>query len=179
MPRIHYNAPGVLTFSLLAMVFCLIDADKWCAAPGRGGFSFSHPMDYFRLFTHVLGHDGWPHLLGNLTFILLLGPILEDRYGTGNMVLMILATALVTGMANILFSPSGLIGASGVVFMLIILSSIVDIRKGSIPLTFVLIAFIFIGKELRDALSKDDNVSQLAHIVGGLVGAFFGFRIKK
>ena len=179
MPRIHYNAPSVLTFSLLAIVFCLINAEGWCAVPGRGNFSFTRPMDYFRLFTHVLGHAGWPHLLGNLTFILLLGPILEERYGTGEITFMIFATALATGFANILISPNHLVGASGVVFMLIILASIVDFRKGTIPLSFLLIALIFIGKEVSDALSKDDNVSQLAHIVGGLVGAFFGFRLKK
>ena len=120
------------------------------------------------------------HLLGNLTFILLLGPILEERYGTGEITFMIFATALATGFANILLSPNHLVGASGVVFMLIILASIVDFRKGTIPLSFLLIALIFIGKEVSDALSKDDNVSQLAHIVGGLVGAFFfGFRLKK
>ena len=93
--------------------------------------------------------------------------------------IMIFATALATGFANILLSSNHLVGASGVVFMLIILASIVDFRKGTIPLSFLLIALIFIGKEVSDAFSKDDNVSQLAHIVGGLVGAFFGFRLKK
>lgn len=177
MPKIHYNAPTILTFSLLCVLFCLINADNWCAVPG----DLRSPMDYVRLFTHVLGHGGWPHLLGNLTFILLLGPILEDRYRSGYMTLMILATALVTGLAHTLLSPasSSLLGASGVVFMLIILASIVNIRGGSIPLTFILIAIIFIGKEVTDALHKDDNVSQLAHIVGGGVGAVFGFRKKK
>ena len=42
---------------------------------------------------------GWP--LGNLTFILLLGPILEERYGTGEITFMIFATALAT-VSNIL-----------------------------------------------------------------------------
>lgn len=179
MPRIHYNAPAVLTFSLLSVLFCLINAELWCAVPGRGHFSPTNPLDYFRLFTHVLGHAGWPHLMGNLTFVLLLGPILEQRYGTGKIVFMILTTALLTGLANILLSPLHLVGASGVVFMFIILTSIVDIKRGSIPLTFLLVAFIFIGKEIGDALSKEDNVSQLAHIVGGAVGAIFGFRKKK
>jgi len=179
MPRFHYNAPAVLTFSILAILFCLINADNWCAVPGRGRFSINDPMDYLRLLTHVLGHGGWPHLFGNLTFILLLGPILEDRYGTGDITLMILATALVTGLVNIIFSPHYLLGASGIVFMLIILASIVNIRGGSIPLTFILVAIIFIGKEVSDGLLKPDNVSQLTHIIGGLVGAIFGFRIKK
>jgi membrane associated rhomboid family serine protease len=95
------------------------------------------------------------------------------------MTLMILVTALVTGLVNIISSPHYLLGASGIVFMLIILASIVNIRGGSIPLTFILVAIIFIGKEVSDGLLKPDNVSQLTHIVGGLVGAVFGFRIKK
>ena len=181
MPKLHYNAPAILTFSILALAVHLLpffgDLFK---VPGRGNFSLFNPLDYVTLFTHVLGHGGWEHLFGNLTFILLLGPMMEKDHGSGQMTVMIFATALATGLVNILISPHYLMGASGIVFMLIVLSSIVEVRKGKIPLTFILIAFIFIGKEITDAvLQKDDSISQMAHIVGGIVGTIFGFNLRK
>ena len=91
---------------------------------------------------------------------------------------MIVITAAITGLANITLFSSGLLGASGIVFMLILLASITDIRQGEIPLTFILIALIFIGKELT-AIFQDDNISQMAHIIGGLTGGFFGFLVAK
>jgi membrane associated rhomboid family serine protease len=179
LPRIHFNAPTVLLFSLLCIVIFILQLDEFCAVPGRGGFAINNATHYLKLFTHVLGHGNLEHLFGNLTFILLLGPILEDRYGSSRMAIMILLTAVITGAANILLSQFPLLGASGIVYMFIILSSIVNIRSGTVPLTFILIAGIFIGQEITDGLNKQDNISQMAHIVGGIMGAIIGFRLKR
>jgi len=136
--------------------------------------SVTNPVDYFRLFSHVMGHGGWEHLVGNFTFILLLGPILEEKYGSQNLLFMMFITAIITGILNILLFPSGLLGASGIVFMFILLSSVVNAQKGKIPLTFILVALLFLGKEVISILEAD-NISQFAHIVGGICGAVFGF----
>ena len=69
----------------------------------------------------------------------------------------------------------GLLGASGVVFMFILLSSVTNARRGRIPLTFVLVVLLFLGQEVWNGLTQD-NVSQFAHVIGGLCGAAFGFR---
>lgn len=179
LPRIHFNAPTVLLFSLLCIVIFILQLDNFCAVPGRGGFAINNATHYLKLFTHVLAHGNLQHLFGNLTFILLLGPILEDRYGSARMAIMIVLTAVITGAANILLSKYHLLGASGIVYMFIILSSIVNIRSGTVPLTFILIAGIFIGQEITDGLNKQDNISQMAHIVGGIMGAIIGFRLKR
>ncbi|HLC15901.1 MAG TPA: rhomboid family intramembrane serine protease [Thermodesulfovibrionia bacterium] len=134
--------------------------------------------DYFRLVSHVFGHGNWEHLFNNVTYLLLLGPILEEKYGSYAIVAMMFITALSTGVINVLLFSTGLMGASGIVFMLIILISIVDIKEGTIPVTFLVVATIFIGRELIHAL-YDDSISQAAHIVGGSLGAFFGFFGKK
>jgi membrane associated rhomboid family serine protease len=105
--------------------------------------------------------------------VLLLGPILEERYGSRRMLLMVLMTALATGLANALLFSTGLLGASGVVFMLIALISIVDLRAGVLPLTFVLVTVLFLGGEVLDMLRSDD-VSQFAHLMGAAVGVAFG-----
>jgi membrane associated rhomboid family serine protease len=181
--KIRYNSPVILTFSLIATCIQLMDASiiqgltKTLFAVGPT-VNLANPLDYFRLTTHVLGHAGWQHLFGNLTFILLLGPLLEEKYGSPMIFLMICMTAIVTGIVNILFFSTGLLGASGIVFMLIVLASIVDFRSGAIPLTFVLVAGVFIGSEIIKAFGQD-NISQIAHVLGGFIGAVFGFLLAK
>lgn len=181
--RIRYNAPVVLSFSLLAIFILILDATLLPRLTLRyfavgGSVDWSSGGDWFRLFSHTLGHVNWAHLLTNLTLILLLGPILEEKYGSGAMLFTFLVTALITGLLNVWLFETGLLGASGIVFMLIVLASIVDIRAGEIPLTFVLVAIIFLGSEIVAAL-RDDDVSQMAHIVGGIIGALIGFVAKR
>ena len=98
----------------------------------------------------------------------------DPKYGSVTLVWMMSLTAFFTGVLNVLLFSTGLLGASGIVFMLIILVSIVDVKAGSIPLTFVLVAGIFIGTEVFNAFQAD-NISHLGHIIGGTFGALFGF----
>jgi membrane associated rhomboid family serine protease len=179
--RIRYNAPVILTFTLLSTVVLIINQ---IIVGFTEAFFVSYPtfsgsvLDFLRLFTHVIGHQNWLHLMSNFSFILLIGPVLEEKYRSAPLLLMVLVTALVTGILNILFFSTGLMGASGIVFMLILLSSFTNIRSGEIPLTFVLIVVLFLAKEFINALAED-NVSQFAHIIGGICGALFGFLFTK
>ena len=183
--RIQYNSPVILTFSIVVVLihvfseFTSIDVSKHFFTI-YDPMSIKDPVAYFRLFSHILGHASWSHLTGNLTLVLLLGPILEERYGSRTVLIMILATALITGFVHIavpLFDNMGLRGASGIVFMLIVLSSFVNVKRGTIPLTFILIAILYLGKEVVNVL-QNDNISQMAHIVGGALGSFFGFALQ-
>ena len=173
--RISYNAPVVLTFALLAVVVQLLPDKtmaKWFAS--HGTLSNGLP-DYVGLFSHILGHADWNHLLANFMLILLIGPILEERYGSLSLTVMILITALFSGVVDVILG-SGTIGASGIAFMMILLASTANIRQGEIPLTFIAVAVIYIGGEVVRAVNNpDDNISQLGHILGGLSGAVFGF----
>ncbi len=179
--KITYNSPVVLSFALLATVIYFVNTftanifANLFVCPAS--MNFANPIDYIRLFTHPLGHANLQHLVGNMTYILLLGPILEEKYGSRNILIMILTTAFITGILNVLFLPTGLLGASGIVFMFIILVSFTNPQDG-IPLTFVLILVLFLGQELLNAFSND-NISQFAHIIGGLVGSFYGFMLNR
>lgn len=177
--RIRYNAPVTLSFSLTAAFILLLNASllqglTWNLFTVRSSMNFRNLLDYFRLFSHVLGHADWSHLLGNLAILLLIGPILEEKYGAIPLLLMIAVTAFITGTVNILVMPSALLGASGIVFMMILLVSFTNIRGGEIPLTFILILVLYLARELF-SIFQDDNISQLAHIVGGSCGSIFGF----
>lgn len=139
-----------------------------------GHVSLSYPISILTLFTHVIGHASLEHLIGNLTFILLLGPIIEEKYGDKRTLLMMVMTAFITGLLNMLFFHTGLMGASGIVFMFILLVSFTNSKSGEVPVTFILIAILFIGKEILQSL-QTDQISQFAHIAGGITGSFFGF----
>jgi membrane associated rhomboid family serine protease len=185
--RIRYNAPITLTFTLAAGLVLLLSGTL---LPGLTGAWFSTPapfhsnrfQDYFKLVSHPLGHASLDHYISNFSFILLLGPILEASYGSLSVLFMMFATALVTGLLQVFFFPSTiLLGASGIVFMMILLASFTNFRKGEIPLTFILIMVIYLGREVFNAVAAKvtpgavNNISQFAHIIGGLVGSFFGF----
>ncbi|MCJ8346734.1 rhomboid family intramembrane serine protease, partial [bacterium] len=139
---------------------------------------FSDPWDYFRMVSNIFGHANWGHLAGNFSLILLIGPLLEEKYGSWSLLQMIFATAIFTSILNIAFLDTGAYGASGIVFMLILLSSMANFKEGEIPLTFLLVAVLYVGEEVLNSF-KADNISQFGHILGGFCGACFGFFLKK
>jgi membrane associated rhomboid family serine protease len=172
--RITYNAPVVLTFAILALIVTFLPIETrttyFAAQPDLHDWH-----GYVGLETFILGHANWDHYLGNFMLILLVGPILEERHGSRGLLAMMMITALVTGLLNAAFSSHPLMGASGIVFMMILLASTANIRQGEIPLTFLAIAAIYMGGEIYRAVTSNDNVSHMAHLIGGVAGAAFGF----
>ena len=137
-------------------------------------------MYYKGFFTHVLGHSGWEHYIGNAAYILLLGPMLEEKYGSKRIFQVIVITALVTGLVNyILFWNIALCGASGVVFAFILLTSFTSFKNGEIPLTFILVAIVFLGQQVYEGVFLQDNISNLSHVIGGIIGAIVGYKLNK
>ena len=181
--KITFNAPVTLTFVFLAFAALLLGIVTGGASTQTLFMTYRSsllsPLTYLRLFTHVLGHSSWQHYVGNISYILLLGPMLEEKYSSEKILKVIVVTALITGLVNfILFPGSALCGASGVVFAFILLTSFANFRKGEIPLTFILVAVVFIGQQVMEGLFVKDNVSNLSHIMGGLVGAVAGYALN-
>ena len=87
---------------------------------------------------------------------------------------MIGVTAVVTAIVNMIISRNAILGASGIAFMLIILSSLVNIEGGKIPLTLILICLFYIVNEIYSGILKKDNVSHLSHIIGAICGGVLG-----
>lgn len=182
--KISFNSPVILGFSLICLLALLLDQIT-------GGFtnrmvfsvyrsSLMSPLTYIRLIGHIFGHAGWEHFIGNITLILVVGPLLEEKYGSLNLVLVIGTTAFVTGLFHFLVFPGvQLMGASGVVFAFILLSSFTSIEEGKIPLTFLLVAAIYIGGQIYEGIFVRDNVSSITHILGGGVGAVLGYMMNR
>ncbi len=177
--RLDYNSPVILTFTLICGLIFILDrfSNGWFSLnlfSLSPGFTFSDFAHYPTLATHVFGHVTAQHLALNLSIILLIGPILEEKYGAGPLLAMIAVTALATGLLHVLFFSYGLLGASGIAFMLILLSSFANAKAGTIPLTFILILILYLGNEFSRS-GSEDNISHFAHILGGICGSLFGF----
>lgn len=182
--RLSFNSPVILGFALICFAVLMIDKVTGGVSTDElfsvYRSSLVNPLTYIRFFGHVLGHAGWDHFIGNIMLLLVVGPLLEEKYGSSNILFLILSTALVTGIVHfIFFSGTQLLGASGVVFALILLSSFTSFKEGKIPVTFILVAVIYIGQQVYDGFFVNDNVSNLTHILGGIVGSGLGFVMNK
>lgn len=177
--RLKYNSPVILTFALICLavlIFSELTGYRFTQdffVTHRG--SFSDPMTYVTMFTYVLGHASVGHFLNNMMLLLLVGPAVEEKYGSRNTLIIIVVTALLTALANMAVTTDGLIGCSGIVFAFMILGSMTSFKRGEIPITMILVVCLYLGTEVVSAVTVKDNVSQMAHILGGIAGAAFGF----
>ena len=183
MKKIHYNSPVILTFFFLSLAVLALDyvTQGWTT---RNLFSVYRspvtPLWFLRLFGHVLGHSGYAHFAGNMVLLLVIGPPMEERYGSRALLWGILLTALISGLLQcFLFPGYALLGASGIVFMLILLSSLSGMKSGTIPLTLILVAVIYLGQEIYAGLFVADNTAHFMHLAGGVCGTGFGFLVRK
>ena len=105
---------------------------------------------------------------------------MEEKYGSKTLLVGILLTAVISGALQCLFFPGTLLlGASGIVFMLIMLSSLAGMKNGSVPITLILVALLYMGKEVYAALFVQSNVANFMHLVGGACGTAFGFLVAR
>jgi len=185
MKRLDFNSPVILSFAAICF-FVLVLSWITDGASNRLLFSVYHsplndPFMYPRLFFHALGHANMAHFVNNFMIILLVGPMLEERYGGQSLIVMMVITAFITGILHVIISPVWVskLGASGIVFMLILLSSFTNLKRGRIPITLILILAIYLGREIHGAMTLDNNIAYMTHIVGGLCGALFGFVLNK
>ena len=181
--KIDYNAPVSLSLAIAAfLVLCLgwvtgglttkllfcVYGSPWC-----------DPLTYVRLFGHVLGHADLSHYMGNMMLLLLVGSMVEEFYGSGRLLLMCAVTAVVTGLVDMVFFPTtALLGASGIVFMMILMASFGGAKNGVIPITTIFVAVFYLGGELWNAIFQKNNIAELAHIVGGICGMLMGFALS-
>ena len=155
--RLQYNAPVTLTFFFLSLASLVLGCltNSWTTS-------------------HL------NHFINNMLLFLVVAPPLEERYGSRTLLSGILMTALVSGILQcVLFPTSALLGASGIVFMLIMLSSLAGSKNGGIPITFILVGVLYLSQQVYSILFIQDNVANFMHIVGGICGTAFGFAVRK
>lgn len=182
--KVEYDSPVILTMAILSFAALIIN-ELTNGAANAAVFSisresFGSPMFFVRIVCHVLGHANFAHFFGNMSLLLIIGPQVERRYGSADILVSIIFTAVVSGGAHCLFSADkALLGASGIVFMCIFLSTVENIGDGKLSLTFVFVAAIYFGQAIYEGIFSSDNVSQLAHIIGGLCGIACGYIMRR
>lgn len=178
--KIQYNAIVILSYFFICLVILILDKlvqgrlVNNLFSTGRND-SLLNPLTYFKLISHSLGHSSWDHLYNNFLKILLIGPLIEEKYGSLNLLIMIILTSLIIGIINRIFSKNRILGASGIAYMLIVLCSFVNIESGKIPITVVLIILFFVVDEIINLLKrKKDGISHLGHVTGAICGIVLG-----
>ena len=178
--KITWNSPVVLSFVAICLIATILNyitkgsSNKFLFMTYHS--SLKSPMTYLRFVTHIFGHAGWEHLIGNMSYILLLGPMLEEKYTSKTLMEVIGITAVITALVNyIFFWNIALCGASGVVFAFIVLASFTSFREGEIPLTAILVAVFFLGQQIIQGIMVTDQISNMAHIIGGVIGGLTGY----
>ena len=180
---VQYNAPTTLNFTLISFLVLVLGIATRGASTMKFFCVYRSPLSdiftYPRFFTHVLGHSNFAHYSGNITLMLVLGPTLEERYGSDTILKAILITAFISGLLQwLLFPGIALLGASGIVFMMILMASLGGMRSGGIPLTLILVFAIYVGGEIYSGITNADNISHLTHIIGGICGAVMGIGLR-
>ena len=181
-----YDAPVMLSFVLAVLVIFMLDtfvfkgtlAEKWLLSPtaaeGSLPFAFSDFTSILRLFLHVLGGRDIPFLICNLIFILLLGPQMEERYGSVIIGIMIFVAALFSGVLNACFCKVPVSGSEPVVFMLILLCAMMHLSRSKVSASALAVIILF---AVMLVLRKNPNgtAGVLITLAGGLCGSLFAF----
>ena len=181
-----YDAPVMLTFALAVLVIFVLDtfvvkgklAEKWLLSPtsaeGSLPFAFSDFTSIFRLFLHVLGGRDIPFLICNLIFIRLLGPEMEERYGSVIIGIMIFVAALFSGVLNACFCKIPVSGSEPVVFMLILRCAMMHLSRSTVSASALVVIILF---AVMLVLRKNPNgvVGVVITLAGGLCGSLFAF----
>lgn len=182
--KFDYNSPVIISYLILSLTAWLLNiltngkSNKLLFSNYRS--SPLNPLTYIRLFTHSIGHKDWDHLVSNFLYILLIGPMIEEKYGSFNLLIMLLVTSLIIALFNIIFHNYCITGASGNVYMLIVLSSFSNLSEGKIPITLILIFLFYISTEIKDSLLQGNKkIYHDGHLIGALCGLLLGFLFLK
>lgn len=178
---IDYNSPVVINYILVCFVLYVLNKltdgyiNDICYLPGN---LILNPFAVHRLLIYTLVHGSFEHLIGNMALLALTGPSVEKKYGGGIVLGLIAVNSVMIGLLQSVLIHQGVMGASSIVFMFILLSVFADTETEKVPLTMFIVAACYIGNELIGALTPD-SVSQLSHIMGAVMGLVFGLLYRK
>ena len=188
--KVSYDAPVTLTFVLISAIIFLLNIflaksgkaaglQSLLASPtsqaGALPFIVKQPLSYLRLLLYIFGAGnagGEIGLFTNLILIMLLGPAMEERYGSVIIGIMIFVSALFSGVLNACFCETSLMGAVPVVCMMIFLNAFMSFSKKKFPLSFAAVMVLFV---VLQVFSGAGAIRIIICIAGGLCGSLFAF----
>lgn len=182
--QLDYNSPVIITYLILSFIALILNAITHGISNTLFFSSYRsfilNPLTYIRMITHSIGHSGFDHFIGNFMIILLIGPMIEEKYGSINLLFMFIITSVVIALFNSIISNYCITGASGNVYMLIALSSFSNISEGKIPVTLIIILIIYMISDIKQGIWQSLMNGQVriyhgGHFIGALCGIAFGF----
>jgi membrane associated rhomboid family serine protease len=152
-----------------------------------------HGHRLITLLTSMFMHGGWMHIIGNMIYLWVFGPEIEDAMGSFQFLVFYLLGGLAAMMAQVVADPSSsipVLGASGAIAAVMgafvvtfprdrirtVLFFLIFIRVTYIPAVLV-IGFWFLMQVLNFgsvAEVRTGGVAYLAHIAGFLFGVVLG-----
>ncbi len=178
--KITFQAKGSLIIALLSLIGLIllkILPETQNVFILNGDFQHGSWQWYLSTLFYIFGHADLQHFVGNMAIVLLLGPIIELKYGYKSLLVMSGITAVVTAILHTLLWDNGLLGCSGIAFMFIVLVTLLNAKGKEIPFTFILVVLLYLGQEIYSSF-KQDQISHFAHLFGGAMGAFWGYYKK-
>lgn len=181
-----YDAPVTLTFVIISLLFFIFDSlilknkitplilSSPTTSEGTLPFEIKNFLSYLRFFMYSFGGNFSLFYFANLIFILLLGPSIEEKYGSVVIGIMMVVSSVFAGVLNACFRSASMIGATSIVFMLIFLNAFLSFSKKKIPMSFVVVFGVYIVFNVIEP--KVNVVVELfINIAGGLCGSLFAF----
>lgn len=187
--KINLDSPVAIFFAAACIVIFIFDyfilkgkiSQSLTSAPTASAgvlpFEVSNPLSYLRIVFYAFGFSSPSSLITSLIFIMLLGPAIEEQYGSVIIGIMMGVSAIFSGVLNACFCTTSLRGASSIIFMLIFLNSFMSFTKKKIPLSFILVIILFIAKEFIEKSGNTANgiIEILICMAGGLCGSLLAF----
>ena len=151
------------------------------------------PMTFVPLITHQFLHGGWLHVLGNALYLWIFGDNVEDRLGSGKMIVLYLGSGAIAAVGQGLVAAGPMVGASGAIAAVLgaylVLSPAGRVRTlvflGIFITVVTLPAIVVIGLWLVlqvlsaaalmriEAHQATSNVAYAAHVTGFVAGLIF------
>ena len=151
------------------------------------------PMTLVPLITYQFLHGGWLHVLGNVLYLWIFGDNVEDRLGSGKMIVLYLGSGAIAAVGQGLVAPGPMVGASGAIAAVLgaylVLSPAGRVRTlvflGIFITVVTLPAIVVIGLWLVlqvlsaaalmriEAHQATSNVAYAAHVTGFVAGLIF------
>lgn len=179
--KFSYDAPVSQSFVLISLVIFILDFfvlnlklnQNYLLTP-TPVFSIRDPLVILRTIIYIFGETDKVYLFTNLLFIILIGPVMEERYGSVIIGIMFFVAAFVTGSMSACFCKVAYRGCSSVVFMLLLLNAMMFFTKKTISATSITMVVLFICREFFIA-NPNGVVGTLIILAGGLAGSLFAF----
>jgi membrane associated rhomboid family serine protease len=153
-------------------------------------FNIEHPnYKTYQWVTHIFLHASFTHILFNMIALISFGPMVE-RYLDNRFLLFYIISGIGAAFIQSFFSPinSVLVGASGSIFGVLLLATIIEPDSKVLLFFFIpikakwLIPSVLIIESYLGIFGQNDGIGHMAHVGGALTGLLFYLiskRVKK